>query len=287
MALDMFSPVTPPEWIALLLFLYTSRHPAQQLSVYASINKWKTWVIPTHDRPALNVPTFCVGIPISFVLWFVSYSAGTAGFLAWREGQRSEPIFSPPDPISGNVPSDSVYLYSMVMYTLYLFVSGHMGYLFFDSQQFVLACIFSGLTAIILIAVAILFAYIWYVPALLISVVALFYVVSTLVIWWIIMKNTKGKDGLYIATTTTRRSHKTKSAPAVFYGENMGAAATATNNNTQTTTKHRNNTAAAASKHSKQSKKSRRETGYYYFNDDDTGSGYEYTSMVDMMLPEN
>lgn len=160
-----YSPVTPPEWIALYVILMLSMIPVITMSYSAFSHQWKLW----YRSKRFGRPWFMLG-PIIHMSCFAAAQilAGTGIFLIWREGQRSEALFAPPGPAAAP-PSHGVYFVALLLYLIEIFYLSCIGPVFFGFQAFGMTVACSVLAAALSIVILVLGYIVWWVAGLILS----------------------------------------------------------------------------------------------------------------------
>ncbi len=193
----MVAPLFDPssiEWIALILFLFVSFIPVFSLNLMAITSNWKIWYSGNRFyKPSFMLP------PIFYVSLngIFHIILGSAIFLIWREGQRSEPLFSPPIPTSG-VPNINLYFSAMLIYLINIGIGTCFGPIFFEFQAFGVGLAIIFINFLLEITLLVIFSIIWWLPALLISFLVAWRIYTCFICASIWRNSKLGADGVYV-----------------------------------------------------------------------------------------
>lgn len=164
---------TAVEWLSLDTFLVTALLPWAILALSAHGFRWKSW----WENDRIMKPSI-MWHPMAYsALFFLIYgAAGVGGWFIWREGFRSEN--TPPDPSSGNIPSETNYFLANIFYICFWIFSCFIGpcFFIFSLEMKVMAgsCILSFIVFGLAVALTVMGFLIWFVPGILFLVVAVF-----------------------------------------------------------------------------------------------------------------
>jgi hypothetical protein len=141
-------------------------------------------------------PMWLMGGVAFIACWCVAQALISTGiFLFWREGERSE--FFPLGPTDG-VPNVAIWQSGLLLWLVSTLVLWGVGPLFWEFQSFLFCVIIITVYFCAIVAVFGLSIVVWYVPAILIGVGALFVLYIVVAMWVIYGMARTGKDGWFI-----------------------------------------------------------------------------------------
>jgi hypothetical protein len=186
---------SPVEWLGIFAFIPLGIASWGVFAACAQGYGWRIWW--RHDSgmaKGLVHPFF-----FSFLYFLVCGLSSTVGFLNWQDG------FGETYVISGTAPTDTVFLWSMIVYLIYLVFSFMVGpgvfSLAMDGKNPYAAVILLAFMTLVSIGLTIVSFFVWFVYGILAILVALFWLYATIISWIMAAKYSK-KRGTTISSHT-------------------------------------------------------------------------------------
>jgi hypothetical protein len=208
MVLERYVWMSPNEWTSLYTFTLMAMVQIAILYLNAMVNNTSLWhrydvtepgksgkikryrfILPQHLLPPLVMTVIHSTLNFSLVVGV---------FLIWREGHRSEAIFSPPGPSHGT-PGEKTYFLVNILFYIYYVLALAVPPIVFGLQALRFGAITQVLATLVLIGLTVFAYMVWWVPGLLITIYTVWsaYLSLMIILAWssnVVLKTT----GLYV-----------------------------------------------------------------------------------------
>lgn len=198
--------LNPIEITFLIVALILGQLPVAAFYEAAISKGWRSW----YRLGDFKRPWFLISPILFMILWSIAEALISIGiFFFWREGERSEAFIAPPGPSDG-VPDTQIWQAGVILWFSAQFMIWGVGALFWEFQAFLFCAIVMTLYVAAIIAVFGLSIVVWYVPAILIGIGALFALFALAVSWSMYAINSASviPDGHTMAINTANARYR-------------------------------------------------------------------------------